>query len=85
MVGGLSAAPAEARMPPTKAAASLHKAKPLKALPALKVGAKPAATPRMASPYARAAAQRNDSGRVRPGHPYAPPVHAANPTGLLAP
>jgi len=83
MVGGFSTWPAEARTPSARATASLHRAKPLKTLPALKV-AKPAATPGMISPYARAAAQRNEAGRHSPGHPYVPPAPAANPTGQLA-
>jgi hypothetical protein len=83
MVGGLSAWPAGARTPSTRATASLHRAKPLKTLPALKV-AKPAASSGMISPYARAGAQRNESGRVPPGHAYAPPRPTANPTDQLA-
>jgi len=71
-------------MPSTKAEASLHRAKSLKALPALTAGATPAATSAMVSPYARAAAQRNESGRVPPGHPYAPTASAAHPAGQLA-
>jgi hypothetical protein len=83
MVGGLSAWPAEAGTPSSRATGSLHRAKPLKTLPALKV-ARPAATPDMVSPYARAAAQRNESGRLPLGHSYVPPAPAANPTGQLA-
>jgi hypothetical protein len=52
------------------AAAALHKAKPLKTLPALKAVVKQPSMPGMVSPYARAAAQRNESGRPQPGHPY---------------
>jgi hypothetical protein len=83
MVGGLPARPAEAGTLPARATASLHRAKPLKTLPALKV-AKPAATSGMVSPYARAAAQRNESGRPPPGHAYVPPRPTANPTSRLA-
>lgn len=83
MVGGLSTSPAQATKQPAKKVASLHGAKPLKAWPALKVGAKPAATWGMVSPYARAAAQRNESGRPPPGRDYAPPAPAANSTRLL--
>jgi hypothetical protein len=74
MLGGLLAWPAEA--------ASLHKAKPLKTLPALKAAVKQASMPGMVSPYARAAAQRNESGRLPPGHPYVAPRPSANPVGL---
>jgi hypothetical protein len=65
MLGGLLAGPAEAAAP--------HKAKPLKTLPALKGAVKQASIPGMVSPYARAAAQRNESGRLPAGHPYVSP------------
>jgi hypothetical protein len=74
MLAGLLAAPAEA--------AALHKAKPLKTLPTLKAAVKQASTPGLVSPYARAASQRNESGRLPPGHPYVPPRSATNPAGL---
>jgi hypothetical protein len=82
MLGSLLSWPAEAGATSRRAAASLSKAKPLKTLPALKAGVKPASMPGMVSPYARAAAQRNESGRLPPGHPYVPPRPAANPAGL---
>ena len=66
--------------------ALLKKANPLKTLPTLKTP-KPGPTPSMnsfVSPYARAAAQRNESGRLPPGHPYVPPRPAANPADRLA-
>lgn len=74
MLAGLLAGPAEA--------AALHKAKPLKTLPALKAAGKQASTPGMVSPYARAAAQRNESGRLPPAHAYVAPRPSANPVGL---
>jgi hypothetical protein len=52
------------------ATASPHKAKPLKTLPAIKTAVKQPSMPGMVSPYARAAAQRNESGRLPSGHPY---------------
>lgn len=72
IAGGLLTRPAEAGALPTRAAASLQRAKPLKALPALKAGVKPARALGMVSPYAQAAAQRNESGRLPPGHAYIP-------------
>jgi hypothetical protein len=83
MVGGLCAWPVEAGTPPARATASLHRTKPLKTLPALKV-AKPAETSGLVSPYARAAAQRNESGRLPPGHAYVAPRPIANLTGQPA-
>jgi hypothetical protein len=44
----------------------------------------PTATPGMVSPYARAAAQSNESGRLPLGHPFVPPAPAAKPTGQPA-
>jgi len=81
IVSGLPLWPVEAGTPAR--ATSLHRAKPLKTLPALKV-TKPAATSGMVSPYARAAAQRNDSGRVPPGRASVPPRPTANLTGQAA-
>ena len=81
MVGSLLSWPAEAGTTPRRAVASLSKAKPLKTLPALKAGVKQASVPAMVSPYARAAAQRNESGRLPPGHPYVPSRPSANPVG----
>jgi hypothetical protein len=72
MVGSVLSGPAEAGTTSRKAAASLSKAKPLKTLPAFKAGVKQASMPGMVSPYARAAARRNESGRLPPGHPYVP-------------
>ena len=63
-------------------AAALHKAKALKTLPTVKAAAKQASTPALVSPYARAAAQRNESGRLPSGHPYVAPRPSANPAGL---
>jgi hypothetical protein len=83
MVGGLSASTVEAGTPSARTTASLHRAKPLKTLPALKV-AKPAATSDMVSPYARAAAQRNESGRRPSGHAYLAPRSIAHLTGQPA-
>ncbi len=79
IAGGLPTRPAVAGALPTTAAASLHRAKPLKALSALKAGVKPAPALGMVSPYAKAAAQRNESGRLPPGHAYAP-----RPTAMLS-
>jgi hypothetical protein len=64
------------------AAASPHKAKPLKTLPARKADVKQPSAPGMVSPYTRAAAQRNEAGKVPPGHPYVAPRPSANPVGL---
>src|ERR1700731_429586 len=83
VAGGLLAWPAGARAMPAKST-SLHKARPLKTLPMLKAGPKPAATSRVSppiSPYARAAAQRNESGRLPPGHAYVLPRTTPNMAG----
>jgi hypothetical protein len=85
--GGLLTWPAGARATPARSTA-LHKARPLKTLPMLKAGATPASTSGVSptvSPYARAAAQRNESGRLPPGHAYVLPRTTPNMAGQPAP
>lgn len=65
----------------TRPAASLHQAKPLKTLPTLKAAR--SGTDSFLSPYARAAAERNESGRS--GHRYVPPRSSASPDDHFSP
>jgi hypothetical protein len=70
MVASLAALPASAKGLPPNPAAQLHTAKRLKVLPTLSGAKQVSATKHQSSPYARAAAQRADSGLPPPGHAH---------------
>jgi hypothetical protein len=70
MVASLAALPAGAKGLPPSPAAQLHKAKRLKVLPTLSGVKQASATKQQSSPYARAAAQRAESGLPPPGHAH---------------
>jgi hypothetical protein len=84
MACGFLALPAGAQNLAARAATQRHKAKPLKTLPTVStVKHPPTAANGQSSPYARAAAQRADSGLPPPGHAHVlqrtPPEAASRP------
>jgi hypothetical protein len=84
VAGGILPPSAMAHSSPARPMAQPHKGKRLKSLPTVSTAAQAPAGNGQSSPYARAAAQRNESGRLPPGHAYVPPRPTANLAGQPA-
>jgi hypothetical protein len=70
VAGGILPLSATAHSSPTRPMIQPHKGKRLKSLPTVSTATQAPSENGQSSPYARAAAQRNESGRLPPGHAY---------------
>ena len=84
VAGAILPLSAMAHSSPARSMIQQHRGKRLKSLPTVSAAAQAPVGNGQSSPYARAAAGRNESGRLPPGHAYVPRRPNANLAGQPA-